>query len=169
MVYKTVVIGLSNDLHQNLLDHLSNPYVARAFEIRRNVANEVMHIREFIRFQELENGILYAQIGPKSNAVTFLMPHFADRLSAENFVIYDENRGIFGVHPSGGQWYLLSGEESEKRELSLSEQELKYRELFCHFCHTIATQERQTLKLQRNLLPLRYQEYMVEFGCREQL
>ena len=107
--------------------------------------------------------MLYAKIGPKSNAVTFLMPHFSDRLPIENFVIYDDTRGIFGVHPAGGQWYLLSGEESGERELRLSEQEMQYQELFRHFCRTIAIKERKNLKLQRNMLPLRFQEYMVEF------
>ena len=169
-VYRTVVKGLDERCARgHLFDSLADEYVLKVFSLARAAGREIQHLKGFVRFLELENGILYAQIGPKSNAVTFLMPHFADRLSAENFVIYDENRGIFGVHPSGGRWYLLSGEESEKRELSFSEQELKYRELFCHFCHTIAIQERQNLKLQRNLLPLRYQEYMVEFGCREQL
>lgn len=92
------------------------------------------------------------------------MPHFADRLPIENFVIYDEKRGIFGVHPAGKQWYLLSGEEVEEPRLNLSKEEKQYQELFRHFCKTIAIKERRNLKLQRNMAPLRFREYMVEFG-----
>ena len=58
---------------------------------------------------ELENGMLFSRIGPKNDVVAFLMPHFADRLPIENFVIYDEKRNLFGIHPAGKPWYLLRG------------------------------------------------------------
>ena len=169
-VYRTVVKGLDDGCARgHLFDSLGDENVLKTFSLARGAEREIQHLKGFVRFQELENGILYAEIGPKCNAVTFLMPHFADRLPIENFVIYDGKRGIFGVHPAGGQWYLLSGEESGERELTLSDSELQYRELFCHFCHTIAIKERRNLKLQRNLLPLRFQEYMVEFGPKKQI
>lgn len=163
-VYRTVVKGLDERYARgHLFDNLTDDNIAKAFSLARWVGREVNHLIEFLRFQELENGMLYAKIGPKSNAVTFLMPHFADRLPVENFVIYDDTRGIFGVHPAGQQWYLLSGEEGREPKLHFSEQEMQYQELFRHFCRTIAIKERRNLKLQRNMLPLRFQEYMIEF------
>lgn len=163
-VYRTVVKGLDERYERgHLFDSLADEYVLKTFSLARGAGREIQHLKGFLRFQELENGVLYAKIGPKINAVTFLMPHFSDRLPIENFVIYDDTRGIFGVHPAGGQWYLLSGEESGERELRLSEREMQYQELFRHFCRTIAIKERKNLKLQRNMLPLRFQEYMVEF------
>lgn len=162
-VYRTVTKGLDERCARGcLFDGLADDNVLKAFSLARSVSREIEHLKGFLRFWELESGILYAKIGPKSNAVTFLMPHFADRLPVENFVIYDGVRGIFGVHPAGRQWYLLSGEESEPR-LKLSGEELRYRELFCHFCRTIAIKERRNPVLQRSMLPLRFQEYMVEF------
>ncbi len=164
VVYKTVVVGLSNDLHQNLLDHLSNPYVARAFEIRRNVANEVMHIREFIRFQELENGLLLSKITPQNNILPFLMPHFADRFPLENFMIYDENRKLAGLHQSRHNWCLAQTEGlNPKLSSSRSEQERFYGDLFRLFCKTIAIKPRENLNLQRQMLPLRFRNNMTEF------
>ena len=91
------------------------------------------------------------------------MPHFSDRLPMENFVIYDEKRSLFGIHPAGRQWYLLCGDEEIKPLLNLSEEEKKYQAFFKHFCETIAIRERRNLKLQRNMLPLRFREYMIEF------
>ena len=162
-VYRTVAKGLDERcLRGHLFDNMADDNVLKAFSLGRSTCREIDHLKGFLRFQELENGMLYARFGPKCNAVTFLMPHFSDRLPVENFVIYDETRGIFGVHPAGRQWYLLSGEEGEPA-LELSESELQYRELFCHFCRTVAIKERKNLKLQRNMLPLRFQEYMVEF------
>ena len=136
----------------------------RVFELARFTANEAHYHVEFLRFKELENGILYAEIGPKNNILTFIMPHFADRLPLENFVIYDEIRNIYAMHPARGEWYLVYGEEGIRQaEHHFSEGEKKYSELFYSFFHTIAIKERNNYGLQRNMLPLRYREYMTEF------
>ena len=162
-VYHTVVDGITGGHGERTMDNLRNPYVARAFALARRTANEVHHELEFIRFQELKQGVLYSRIGPKCNVLTFIMPHFADRLPIENFVIYDDRRNLFGIHPARKQWYLLRGEEAEEPKLRFSEMEESYQKLFRHFCRTIAIRERKNLKLQRNMLPLRFQEYMTEF------
>ena len=116
-----------------------------------------------MRFEELENGILYAKIGTKNHILPFLVPHFADRLPAENFVIYDEVRGEFALHPSLKQWYLVTNHEFDEKELVFSEEEKIYRELFTEFCNTIAIEERINLKLQTQMCALWYRPYMVEF------
>lgn len=146
------------------MGNLADPYVHRVFELARFTANEAHFHVEFLRFRELENGILYAEIGPKNNIITFIMPHFADRLPLENFVIYDEIRNIYALHPAGGEWYLVYGEEGRgMAEPCFSEGERQYSELFTHFFHTIAIKERRNNGLQMNMLPLRYRRYMTEF------
>lgn len=163
-VYRTVVKGLDERCARgHLFDDLTDKYVMQAFALARKAGREIGYLREFLRFRELDNGMLYAKIGPKCNALTFLMPHFADRLPIENFVIYDSTRNIFGIHPAKRQWYLFSGEDEEEPELCFSEEEMQYQELFRHFCRTISIKERENLKLQRNVLPLRFREYMIEF------
>lgn len=163
-VYKTIVTGLRMKNKKEVMGNLADPYVHRVFELARFTANEAHFHVEFLRFRELENGILYAEIGPKNNIITFIMPHFADRLPLENFVIYDEMRNIYALHPSGGEWYLVYGEEGRGMdEPYFSEGERKYSELFTHFFHTIAIKERRNNGLQMNMLPLRYRRYMTEF------
>lgn len=163
-VYRTVADGLSRRAGQgHLFDNLADDHVCRAFALARNTSREIDHLRGFVRFQELQGGVLYAGIGPKNNILTFLMPHFADRLPSENFVIYDDKRNWFGVHPARGQWYLLCGEEEKTSAPGLSEEENEYQELFRGFCRAITIQERRNLQLQRNMLPLRFREYMTEF------
>lgn len=132
--------------------------------------------------------ILYARINPQCQVINFLMEHFADRFPKENFMIYDECRKIMGVHPielSGKQtkdrfiqteqdggvlpqsitWYLVRCKEDFAAEdkLRKSDREMAYQELFSYFCHKIAIKERRNLELQRNMLPLRFREYMTEF------
>lgn len=163
-VYRTVVDGITGGSGRRTMENLRNPYVRKTFELARRTANEAHHELEFIRFQELEQGILYAKMGPENNVMPFLMPHFSDRLSPENFMIYDENRGLFGIHPARREWYLVSGVEGMmEQQLKWSQEEARYQELFTLFHKTIAIKERRNLRLQQQMLPLRFQEFMVEF------
>lgn len=165
-VYRTVTDGLERKAGQgHLFDNLADAEVGRAFGLARRALRELDHIRGFLRFQELENGVLYAKMRPENNILTFLMPHFADRLPMENFVIHDEGREMFGLHPAGGQWYLRCGEETLALP-GLSEGELRYQELFRGFCRFVTIGERRNEKLQKHMLPLRFREYMTEFEAR---
>lgn len=167
VVYQTIVKGLKGNVRPgHLLDNLADNDCSRTFSLARSAGREMSHLYGFLRFQEVQGGILYARIGPKNNLMTFLMPHFADRFPMENFVMYDDNRGIFGIHPAGKEWYLAYGMETDLagEMLNISEGESRVQELFCHFCRTIAIKERENKKLQQNMLPLRFQEYMPEFN-----
>ena len=164
-VFKTVVQIVQNPKQApRVMERLADASVHKTFSLFRNVQNETHHIKEFLRFQELENGVLYSRVGPQNNVVTYLMPHFADRFPLENFMIYDEGRGLLGVHPARGEWYMMHGMQIDSDLLTSSEGEDKYRELFRYFCHKIAIKERINPDLQRNMLPLRFREYMVEFA-----
>lgn len=166
-VYQTIVKGLKGNVRPgHLLDNLADDDCNRVFALTRAASRENHHLYGFLRFEELQSGILYAKIGPKNHLLTFLMPHFADRYPMENFIIYDDKRDLYGVHPAGGKWYLVYGEDvtPDSRALQVSEKEQNVQELFRHFCHTIAIKERENKMLQQNMLPLRFQEYMTEFA-----
>lgn len=169
-VYKTVVDALTAGNGRRVMENLRNPHVERCFELARYTNNEAHYETEFIRFQELaappgtERNVLFSRIGPKNNVVSFVMPHFADRLSIENFMIYDENRKLFGVHPAGEEWYLVSaGEAFVLQTPEWSEKEENYQELFRAFHRVIGIKNRENRKLQRQMCAYRYQDYMVEF------
>lgn len=163
-VYKTVVNGLSQGGGRRVMENLVNPYVEQVFRLSRNTSNEAHRFMEFLRFKESKEGILFARIGAKCNVVPFLMPHFADRLPLENFIIYDDKRNIYGVHPANREWYMVSDADKILEEMFvISEREEQYQELFTMFCQTIAIKERTNLKLQQQMLPLRFRDYMVEF------
>lgn len=171
-VYRTVELGLRIQGGKGcvrIMDHLADDNVRRVMELSRAANNELMHLRGFLRFQELRNGILYARIGPRDNILALLAPHFADRLAKENFMIYDHKRDQVIVHPSGEDWYLvkevkggiLGNIEELGRDFSAKEEE--YQELFQFFCNKISIKERENRALQRSMLPLRFQKYMTEF------
>lgn len=161
-VYHTVAAGLAHH-DRNILSRLQEPYIHRAFVCKRNAGNELHHYREFLRFAELENGVLYAKIGAKNHILPFLMPHFSDRLPADDFVIYDELNETLGLHPKFKQWYLASDADFDEDTLVFSKEESEYNRLFKQFCKSIAVESRKNPKLQMNMLPLRFRPYMVEF------
>ena len=163
-IYRTVVLGLSMKNGRMVMGNLGNDYVRLVSELRRRVWNETHHLMGFVRFQELENQILFSKIGPKSNIITFLAEHVADRLPQEHFVIYDEIRSIFLIHPANEQWFCVVGEKLDEAFVErYSDREKEYQELFRHFCHKIAIKERENRALQRQMLPIRFQQYMTEF------
>ena len=162
-VFRTVVMALHRKRGGRILEDLKDSYIRRVFELDRAVGNETHFHIEFIRFQELAGGILYAQISPKNHILTFLMPHFTYRFPLENFVIHDMGRNLLAMHPAGGEYVLVSGQENLKLNTVISEGEEKYSELFAEFFHTIAIKERTNSELQRGMLPIRYRKYMTEF------
>lgn len=165
-VYQTIAAGLKGKCRPgHLLDNLADDNVHRTFSLARRANRETGHLIEFIRFEELDSGILFARITAQHNLLTFIMPHFADRFPIENFMILDESRSLLGIHPAGKMWYLVQCCDNweEQMSLELADKELEYQELFTYFCHKIAIKERENLELQRNMLPLRFRKYMTEF------
>lgn len=143
---------------------LSFPSVMDLYELDRNVMNEQHHYLGFVRFSELENKALVSIITPKNNILTLIAPHFSDRLSMENWIIYDKNRKTAALHVSGRDWALVSNEEIDENISQMDdEQEREIKDLWKLFFHTIAIKERVNPKLQRSNLPLRFRDRMTEW------
>lgn len=169
-VYKTVAGGLVTKCKEgHLFDNLADDSVNKAFKLARSADREYCHLRGFVRFEELEGELMYSQIEPKNNVLTFLMPHFADRFPEENFIIHDVGRNLFGIHRADNSdinesaWCLVQGENMWPENMKISSNEIKYRELFKGFCSSIAIDSRRNAALQRNMLPLHFREFMTEF------
>lgn len=168
-VFRTVVWGLSAKFYKSVFEHLSDDSVRRVMKLSQNAWYEYQHLRGFLRFRELEGGILYGNICPKNNVLAVLAVHFADRFPMENFILYDERRELYAVHPAGKPWFLMKEdnrgcEQTEENTGRLTSEEIAYQDLFRRFCRAISIKERYNPGLQRNLLPLRFRPYMVEFA-----
>lgn len=162
-VYRTIAKGLRLQQSYRIFDRHADPDVGKVQKLKLNTWNEVHHLFGFLRFRELEGSILFSEIEPKNNILTFLAEHFADRFPGEHFLIYDVGRKLFAVHEGGKPWFLARIPEFDKAAVKESEEEMRYQELFRHFCHKIAIKERCNENLQRNMLPLRFRPYMTEF------
>lgn len=149
---------------RRIMEHLGNPDVAKVFAMSRSVSNEAHMYEEFIRFRELKNGILFSEITPKSQVLTCIADHFADRFPLENWMIYDKTHKVFLVHRKKEAWGMVWGETlDEKAAGEISENEEKYEQLWKGFFESISIRERENPRCQRNHLPLRYRGNMTEF------
>ena len=99
---------------RKIMDHLGETHVEKVFELSRNVGEEAHLLTGFIRFRELENGVLLSEITPKNQVLPCLGPHFQDRFPMENWMIYDKGRQMFAVHEAGKQWVLAEGEKLDE-------------------------------------------------------
>lgn len=149
---------------RKIMEHLGHPDVARVFAMSRSVSNEAHMYEEFIRFRELENGILFSEITPKSQVLTCIADHFADRFPLENWMIYDKTHKVFLIHRKQEKWGLVWGETPDVDAVKqTSEGEKNYACLWKEFFESISIRERENPKCQRNHLPLRFRGDMAEF------
>lgn len=147
---------------------LQIPAVFDLFQMCRYVGNETHLLTGFVRFSQTEEGILIGRIGPKNDVLVLLAPHFADRLSGENWILYDENRAKAVIHPANGRWILMQMDSQIWRErLTKGSDEAEYENLWKAFHRGIAIRERTNPVCQRTHLPIRYRPYMTEFDEKE--
>lgn len=127
--------------------------------LSRKVGKETHRMLGIIRFKELENGILYARVEPDHNILGLVAPHFASRLSNENWAIHDVKRGI-GVFYNKREWVIRDIVLSD--ELIVRENEEEYQELWKEYFKHISIETKTNPKLQKRNMPMRYWKYLTE-------
>ena len=163
-IYRLIVLGLSLPDGREVVHCLQNESVSLVMKLRQKAWHEAHRLMGFLRFEEMENGILYARFHSVCAVLPLLAPHFADRFRQENWIIHDLGRGSVAVHGKNSVWVL-----AEEKELHLdrlggpSGQEEEFQRLWRTFCRSIAIEERKNPRCQQNLLPLRFRPCMTEF------
>lgn len=162
-IYRFLIHGFRTGAR--IVSMLQIQAVYDVFQMCRFVDNETHLLTGFVRFSEMEGDLLVSRIGPKNDVIVLLAPHFADRLSGENWVLYDTNRKKAVLHPAFRPWYLtelLSPQWEDKMRKTSDEDE--YEDLFKRFRKSISIRERTNPVCQMNHMPLRYRPYMPEFS-----
>lgn len=169
-IYRFLIRGFKKG--PGIVHMLQLPEVFQIFEMCRNLDNEAHLETEFLRFVEMEGDLLVSRIGPKNDVLVLIAPHFADRMPAENWIIYDERRKKAALHPAGRSWFLMDLDSDEWEEkLHKASQEDEYRALWKALRRSITIKERWNPACQRTHMPLRYRAYMPEFdnGLKDRL
>ena len=156
-IYETILLALAGGDGQKVLLSLGEPCIYRIFELCRATNNEAYHHIEFIRFSELENGVLFAAIHPKNYVLPYVAEHFTDRFPQENFMIFDETHQEVAVHKATKDFLLTDAADLDLEKIKrYSENESEYRKLWLTFFDHIAIDARRNAKAQMNHIPKRY-------------
>lgn len=142
---------------------MQNEWVARVQRTARRVSGEAQRMREFIRFAEMENGILFSKIEPDNNVLALVCPHFADRLSAIPWVICDARREIAAIYDTK-KWEIMPYDI--EKNMAYSSKEEGYREMWKRFYNIAGIEGRKNERLQTQNMPKKYRKNMTEFMAR---
>lgn len=136
--------------------------VASALTIAKYVSHECHKLKGFLRFKELENHVLYAEMSPDNNLIFLLSKHFSKRLKNERWIIKDVKRQLLSIYDTHN-FYLIPA-ESLHFDATLSQEENNLEKLWQNFFKTIAIQERQNPRCQMNFMPKKYWKYLIEMS-----
>lgn len=164
-VYRTILLAFSMRDGSKVLQAFGEPYIQRIFELQRAAGAEAHHLLGFLRFSELENGVLFSTIHPKNDVLAILGEHFSDRLPLENFIIYDETRQLSVIHKASSNYMIVDASGLNQDIIQrYSEKELEYRKLWCGFFQSIGIDARKNPTLQSHNIPKRFWSDTVELS-----
>jgi len=159
-IYRYILFGFK--FRADTDRYMKEDFVLKVLEASKNVAKEAHFSREFMRFKETKDGVLYGEFGPVNNCLPIVANHFADRFNGLKWLIRDKKRNTAAVFD--GENFILTDIPAEiPRTIEFSDDENDIIALWKMFHKTIANESRVNPKLQTQLLPKRYRQFMTEF------
>ncbi len=144
---------------ENPLNDLANPLVNDLLRLRRRVNNEEEHLKQFMRFNQLQNGVWFARCHPACSAIPLLMDYFQARFGAEPFMIYDEAHTLCGIC-DGSEWHILK--ETPILPTEAASTDALFEEAWKRFYHALAIDARYNPELRRSFMPVRFWKNLPE-------
>jgi probable DNA metabolism protein len=140
--------------------HLQDKRVLNMIKTERKVVFETYRMIGFIRFEK-KHDFYYAAYEPDHNITSIITPHFAERLSDQNFIIHDIKRKVASVY-NKRSWYITSLNQDNMDSLINKEDNNSYEELWKNYFISASIQERENLKNQKRQMPKRYWKHLPE-------
>lgn len=157
MIYQYLVLGFK--IGNKIDSYLKHDIVDQVFKISNKVSKEKHLLLGLLRFKKVQGGLFYAPFEPDYNIISLIAPHFARRLSQQDWIIHDKKRKIAAIY-NKKEWVIT--EMDEPNSIQYSEEESFYQELWQNFYESIAIKDRKNPRLQRQYMPKRYWKYLVE-------
>lgn len=154
---QAIAIALSTG--DSLGNFIGQPQILALQKAIRTLLGEAHLYTGFVRFEYVGN-VLFSKIAPKHRSLPYICPHFAQRYPQEQILIYDETHRLLAMIQQGRTSLL---EAVSCPEVPTGNQEDVVAAQWRTFLEAVTIQERINPALQRNLLPLRFREKMVEF------
>lgn len=141
---------------------LTDPVVDRVQKAVLYLGRESHLYLGFVRFSEC-GGVLVSQIEPKNNVLPVIAPHFINRFSGEDFMIFDRTNRMALIYRDGRPEFLYA----DHIELPpASPEEERCRAMWRVFYDTIGIDGRRNETCRRTHMPKRYWSQMTEMQAR---
>ena len=161
IIYKVFLSSLK--YKENTMYMRNLKCVNEALKINKYVGYETHKLKGFVRFKELNNKVLYAEIEPTNNCIGLLTNHFKKRLKNEYFVIVDNKRNLISIYDKKD--IIITNKDNIKiDELKYSDKELEIENLWTTFYKTIGIKERKNDRCRMNFMPKKYWKYIIEMS-----
>lgn len=135
--------------------------VDRALKISKYVSNENHRLKGFLRFKEIKDNILYAEIAPENNIIVLLSRHFMKRLKNEYWIIKDTNHKILSLYDKHN-FYIIDNNNFKMDSIEATCENEEIEKLWKNFYKTIGIAERKNDRCRMNFMPKKYWPYLIE-------
>ena len=147
--------------HGNAINQAKHhPIIRQTEDYRRKVTRELDRMKGFLRFQQIDEKVYYAQFAPDHNQLPLLRTHLERRFSDQKWIVHDERRNIALIY-NLERSMIIPFTKKDSAQLLEGRQD-EYIELFQRYFQTIAIKERANKRLQDNYMPHRYRNYTPE-------
>ncbi len=133
--------------------------VNMALNISHYVRRETHKMKGFLRFQEIQNHILYAKMAPENNIIFALANHFKERLKNEIWIIHDVKRHIYAIYKENKIYFL---QEEKNPIIKMTDEEKEIEHLWKSFFQAVGIEERENKRCQMSFMPKKYWRYLIE-------
>lgn len=145
-IYRYLIMGFKVGDEINL--HKDNDVVIYIDIMCKKVSNEKHRMKGFVRFKAIDN------------ILSLLANHFVNRLTCENFIIYDEKRNLALVY-NKSSYYITDVDSRVSSFISLSDDTL-YENLWSEYFKSVNIPERKNTRAQKRMMPTRYWKNLIE-------
>lgn len=145
---------------QRELENINNESVFKIINLQKEFFSVYHKMSGFVRFEELDDGTLYAKIDVKFNVLYYLGKHFSKRFNNQKYIIHDIKRKLAFLH---NEDYKGIENVSSFKAPTMSKDEEKFQKLWKTFFDSVSIESRKNKKLQQQFVPLIYRTYMSEF------
>lgn len=153
--YLKIAFKLGPDVH----DFLNIDLIRLVDNITKKVLNECHRFEGFIRFNQIEEKLLYSSIEPDNDILELIGDHFKNRFPREYFIIHDISRQKALIYNTN--FYEIIDMDMETYE-KLKFHNDEYTDLWKTYFKATTIQERKNLKLQCRMMPKRYWKHILE-------
>ncbi len=155
--------GYSIKYKNKIFNLRNNEIITKVLKITKHIGSENHKYKGFLRFKELNNNVLYAEISPDDNILPLLVNHFKERLKNELWIIKDTKRNIMAIYDKINV-YIINANDIDINIKDYSNSEKQIQDLWKTFYKTVSIKERRNDRCRINFMPKKYWKYIIEIG-----